>query len=83
MAALVPVDELIPPPAEIDNSHRVYAIAVVCVVLCVVTTFLVLVRLAYRMQSRTLGADDYATIPSLVRKLSLLYLHLLVRAHWT
>ena len=68
MDDLVPVDELIPPPTELNDSHKVYSIAVVCIVLCIVTTFLVLVRLGYRIQSRTLGADDYATIPSVVGK---------------
>lgn len=57
---------LIPPPTTIDDSHKVYSIAITCIVLGIVASLVVISRLAQRIHARTFGADDYAIIPGLV-----------------
>ncbi|KAI0802233.1 hypothetical protein GGR55DRAFT_701198 [Xylaria sp. FL0064] len=66
MSLSTPLDELIPPPDEINNTHKQYSIAITCVVLGVFASLFVIARLASRWHSRTLGLDDYAAIPALI-----------------
>ena len=57
---------LLPPPTAIDNTHKVYSIAIACIVLGVIASLTVLSRLGVRLYSRAFGADDWAMIPALV-----------------
>ncbi|EED12000.1 hypothetical protein TSTA_000740 [Talaromyces stipitatus ATCC 10500] len=57
---------LIPPPITIDDSHKVYSIAITCIVLGIVASLVVISRLAQRIHARTFGADDYVIIPGLL-----------------
>ncbi|CAD6593167.1 MAG: hypothetical protein ASARMPRED_007095 [Alectoria sarmentosa] len=57
---------LLPPPTAIDDTHKVYSIAIACIVLGVVTSFIVLSRLGVRIKARAFGADDWAMIPALL-----------------
>lgn len=57
---------LIPPPADVDDTHKVYSIAIALGVLCGVTTVTGLARLFIRWNSSGFGLDDYAFIPALV-----------------
>ena len=59
---------LLPPPTAIDDTHKVYSIAIACIVLGVVTSFIVLSRLGVRIKARAFGADDWAMIPALVSR---------------
>ncbi|KUI73803.1 hypothetical protein VM1G_09639 [Cytospora mali] len=61
-----PTAPLIPPPTTVDNTHKVYSIAIAVGVLCGVTTVVGLARLFFRWKSRALGLDDYAFIPALL-----------------
>lgn len=58
--------ELLPPPEDIDDTHKVYSIAVCCIVLGIVTSLFVLARVGLRFHARAFGADDYAIIPALL-----------------
>ena len=62
----LPQQSLLPPPTEVNDTHKVYSIAAWCIVLGLVTGICVLWRLAVRINARALGADDYAIIPALV-----------------
>jgi len=64
--APIPIESLIPPPAEINDTHKDYSIAITIIVLGIITSLLVFARLAQRFVSKAVGADDYAMIPSLV-----------------
>lgn len=57
---------LIPPPADVDDTHKVYSIAIAIGILCAVTTVTGLARLLFRWRSDALGLEDYAFIPALV-----------------
>ncbi|KAL8916331.1 MAG: hypothetical protein Q9172_006351 [Xanthocarpia lactea] len=57
---------LLPPPSEINDTHKVHSIAAWCIVLGVVTSLCVLWRLGLRFQTRSFGADDYAIVPALL-----------------
>ena len=50
--------DLLPPPTAIDNTHKVYSIAVACIVLGVIASLTVLSQLGVRLYSRAFGADD-------------------------
>ncbi|KAI2623543.1 hypothetical protein GGS26DRAFT_600403 [Hypomontagnella submonticulosa] len=66
MASSVPLDQLIPPPTEINDTHKKYDVAIVCIVLTAITTIIVAARLGARLYTKTFGLDDYATIPSIL-----------------
>ncbi|KAI1762243.1 hypothetical protein GGR53DRAFT_521814 [Hypoxylon sp. FL1150] len=53
-----------PPPTEVNNTHKVYSIAIGCILMGIVGSVFVSARLWYRVRSRTLGVDDYAIIPA-------------------
>ncbi|PLB50837.1 hypothetical protein P170DRAFT_311745, partial [Aspergillus steynii IBT 23096] len=57
---------LIPPPETINDAHKVYSIAVACIVLGVVSSLCVLVRLGQRIHAHAFGSDDCAIIPGLL-----------------
>lgn len=61
-----PQPNLLPPPIDINNTHKVYSIAAWCIVLGVVASGFVLWRLTVRIYTKAFGADDYAIIPALV-----------------
>ncbi|KAI4122335.1 MAG: hypothetical protein LQ338_005874 [Usnochroma carphineum] len=58
--------QLLPPPTEIDDIHKVYSIAAWCIALGLVAGICVLWRLWVRTSTRSFGADDYAIIPALL-----------------
>ncbi|MCJ1247588.1 hypothetical protein MMC30_004803 [Trapelia coarctata] len=58
--------QLIPPPTQIDDTHKVYSVALACILLGIVASMFVLLRLGQRIHSRTFGNDDYAIIPALL-----------------
>ncbi len=62
----VPHDGLLPPPTEVNNTHKVYSIAIGCILMGIVGSAFVSARLWYRVRSKTLGIDDYAIIPAFV-----------------
>lgn len=66
MEPTIPLSELIPPPTEINDTHKVYSIAIVYILLALLTCLVVATRLAYRFRTNNLGIDDYVIIPSLV-----------------
>ncbi|RYP10039.1 hypothetical protein DL765_008238 [Monosporascus sp. GIB2] len=66
MGSSSPSGELIPPPAERDDTHKVYSIAIACIVLGVLGSVIIGTRLRYRVRTKTIGIDDYAIIPSSV-----------------
>ncbi|ROV92174.1 hypothetical protein VMCG_09280 [Cytospora schulzeri] len=57
---------LVPPPTVVDDTHKVYSVAIAVGVLCGVTTVTGLGRLFFRWNSGALGLDDYAFIPALM-----------------
>ena len=61
-----PFAGLIPPPAEVDDTHKVYSIAAACIVLCLVSCAMVITRLVLKIWKADWGADDYAIIPAAV-----------------
>ncbi|KAI0832153.1 hypothetical protein F5Y06DRAFT_189300 [Hypoxylon sp. FL0890] len=66
MDPAVPLDQLIPPPTEPDNTHKTYGIAIACIILGVLGSAFVGARLWYRVRTKTIGIDDYAIIPAFV-----------------
>ncbi|RDA84358.1 hypothetical protein CP532_2599 [Ophiocordyceps camponoti-leonardi (nom. inval.)] len=60
------IASLLPPPTTINDSHKVYGVAVACAVMSGFATSVVLWRLYLRYTSRAFGLDDWATIPALV-----------------
>ncbi|KAI8631145.1 hypothetical protein F5Y19DRAFT_483044 [Xylariaceae sp. FL1651] len=54
---------LIPPPMEVNDTHKVYSVAAACIVLSIVTSLTVLTRLGIRLRVGGFGADDYVIIP--------------------
>ncbi|KAI8632914.1 hypothetical protein F5Y19DRAFT_419466 [Xylariaceae sp. FL1651] len=57
---------LIPPPTEINNSHKDVTIAVLCIILGIIGSLSVIARLTYRFGAKNQGADDYLIIPALI-----------------
>lgn len=57
---------LIPPPVDINDTHKVYGVAVAVIVMCSVTTCIGVIRLVFRWRHKLLGLDDYAFVPALV-----------------
>ena len=66
MASSMPT--LLPPPTVINDTHKVYSIAIWCIFLCILASTCVLLRIWYRYQTRAFGIDDWAIVPALVRK---------------
>ncbi|RDA95545.1 hypothetical protein CP533_1180 [Ophiocordyceps camponoti-saundersi (nom. inval.)] len=60
------IASLLPPPTTIDDSHKVYGVAIVCAVMSGFATSVVSWRLYLRYTSRAFGLDDWATIPALI-----------------
>ncbi|PFH59590.1 hypothetical protein XA68_12107 [Ophiocordyceps unilateralis] len=60
------VASLLPPPTTINDTHKVYGVAIACAVMSGVATSVVLWRLYLRYASRAFGLDDWATIPALI-----------------
>ena len=59
---------LLPPPTEIDDTHKVYSIAIACIMLGIIASLIVLWRLAVRLSARAFGPDDWAMVPALVSR---------------
>ncbi|OAA33595.1 hypothetical protein AAL_01060 [Moelleriella libera RCEF 2490] len=57
---------LIPPPVDINDTHKVYGVAVAVIVMCSVTTCIGVIRLVFRWRHKLLGLDDYAFVPALL-----------------
>ena len=58
--------QLLPPPTEIINTHKAYAVATWCIVLGIIASLCVLWRLSLRVYSKNVGGDDYAIFVALV-----------------
>ncbi|KZZ87553.1 hypothetical protein AAL_08359 [Moelleriella libera RCEF 2490] len=58
------IKDLTPPPAAVNNSHKVYSDAIAIIVLGAVASMAVIARLMQRIASRTLGLDDYIIVPT-------------------
>jgi hypothetical protein len=58
--------KLLPPPTKVDDTHKVYSVAVACVTLGVVASLTVISRFALRIRARAFGHDDWAMVPALV-----------------
>lgn len=63
----VPLESLIPPPTAINDSHKDYSVTIAIIVLGIITCLTILARLAQRWKTSTIGIDDYAIIPAMVR----------------
>jgi hypothetical protein len=74
--------DLLPPPSEVNDSHKVYSFGIMCSLMCALGTISVLGRLAIRYHFRNFGADDYAIIPALVRSLSMSLCHVLTLSRY-
>ncbi|KAJ9193591.1 hypothetical protein DTO166G4_2694 [Paecilomyces variotii] len=57
---------LLPPPETINNTHKVYSVAIACIVLGIISSGCVILRLMQRLSTRSFGPDDYAIIPGLM-----------------
>ncbi|KAI8623064.1 hypothetical protein F5Y19DRAFT_468801 [Xylariaceae sp. FL1651] len=57
---------LIPPPTAVNNTHKVYSVAVACAVLAAVVTLICGAWLTHRFRERAFDMDDYALIVSLI-----------------
>lgn len=55
------------PPANINDNHKHYGVFAGLLILGIVSTIFALSRLWYRASTLVFGADDYATIPAIVR----------------
>ncbi|KAE8375364.1 hypothetical protein BDV26DRAFT_299785 [Aspergillus bertholletiae] len=64
--AAAATDSLLPPPTEINDTHKTYSVAIGCILMGIIATFVVLARLFHRWHTCALGADDYAIMPGLV-----------------
>jgi hypothetical protein len=71
-----PLAGLIPPPTEVNDTHKVYSVASVCIVLCIVACLTVLARLGVRLRNGGFGRDDLAIIPATVGLLILYFRNL-------
>ncbi|KAI1145860.1 hypothetical protein F4825DRAFT_226671 [Nemania diffusa] len=66
MSGLPQYEGLIPPPTTVDNTHKVYSVAIACAVLAAVTTLICSARLTHRFRERAVDVDDYALIVALI-----------------
>jgi hypothetical protein len=64
-----PFEQLIPPPLEIIDTHRDDSVGIAIIVLGIVATLSVVARLGERVSSKNIGADDYAIVPAVVRRI--------------
>ena len=62
----LPQQNLLPAPTVVDDTHKVYSIAIACIILGCIASLIVLWRLAVRWYARAFGADDWAMVPALV-----------------
>lgn len=56
----------IPPPTAVNDTHKVYSVAIGIILIGIFTTITVALRLLYRFYKKKNGLDDYAIIVSLV-----------------
>lgn len=57
---------LLPPPTQINDTHKHYDVAAAIIVMLVLGTFVTLARLFCQWRYQTFGWDDWAIIPALV-----------------
>ncbi|KAK3685171.1 hypothetical protein B0T22DRAFT_428678 [Podospora appendiculata] len=57
---------LLPPPTTINDTHKVYSIALGCAFMCAVASSFVLWRLYTRVTSRSFGLDDCGAVFALL-----------------
>jgi len=62
-------DQLIPPPLEINDTHADDSVGIAIIVTGTIASLSVFARLGQRFASKNLGADDYAVVPAVVRRL--------------
>lgn len=62
-----PIEDLYPFPDEINDDHKVYTVTAISIALGVITSVIVLIRLGIRFAYKSLGADDYAIVPAVVK----------------
>jgi hypothetical protein len=60
------LSSLLPPPTEVNDTHKTYSVAAGCAVMCVVSSCVVLGRLYFRMITRTFGLDDWSILVALI-----------------
>ncbi|KAK8085981.1 hypothetical protein PG994_000955 [Apiospora phragmitis] len=56
------LEDLIPPPDQVVDTHKVHSIAIACIALGVIGTLSVGVRVGVRVGHGNFGADDYAIV---------------------
>lgn len=66
MKGPMPSSPLLPPPTEINDTHKVYSIAIAIIILCIVTVTIVVARLVNRIRAQSFGKDDATIIPAVV-----------------
>ncbi|KAM7210769.1 hypothetical protein V8F06_013847 [Rhypophila decipiens] len=77
----MPMPVLLPPPLQINDTHKVYGVTIGCTVMCVVASVAVLGRLCVRFSSRSHGVDDYAFIVALFTYLAYSILAIYANLH--
>ncbi|KAK8040182.1 hypothetical protein PG993_008593 [Apiospora rasikravindrae] len=60
------IEDLIPPPVDVNDAHKVHSIANACIALGVLGALAVGVRVGVRVGHGNFGADDYAIIVALI-----------------
>ncbi|CAG8951240.1 hypothetical protein HYFRA_00007988 [Hymenoscyphus fraxineus] len=60
------LETLIPPPTELNDTHKEYSVAITIIILSLLTSLAVLARLGQRWSTRTIGLDDYAILFALI-----------------
>ena len=68
-----PFDQLISLPLEMNDTHRDGLVGIAIIVTGIVTSLSVFARLGQRFASKNLGADDYAIISAVVRRILSLF----------
>ena len=68
MASASTQQSLLPPPIAINNAHKVYSIAIACIVLGIAASLIVLLRFGLRIRAHAFGLDDWAMLPALVSR---------------
>lgn len=64
--AVTPFDQRIPPPVDSKETHRDDSVGFIIIITEIVASLSDLARLAQKLGSKNLGADDFAIIPAVV-----------------
>lgn len=57
----------LPPPTELNDTHKKWGVFVFVIIFLVISTCIALLRLISRWRTGGFGMDDWVTIPALVK----------------